>query len=501
MTDSNTYVLALDQGTTSSRALLVDRSGRIAHQAQQEFEQYFPNPGWVEHDPEEIWRSQCGVVKQVLGNLRAKDTIAAVGITNQRETSIIWDKKTGQAIHKAIVWQDRRTAELCETWKNRGLSPLVQSKTGLIIDSYFSASKIKWLLDSVPGARERARKGELAFGTVDSWLIWKLTGGRIHATDVSNASRTMIFNIHSGSWDEELLASFDIPAAILPEVKSCSEIYGHLDPKLFGIEAPISGVAGDQQAAMFGQQCTEPGMLKNTYGTGCFLMLNTGEKPIVSKQRLLTTIAWKFRGQTIYALEGSVFVGGAVVQWLRDGMGLIARSADIEALAAQAKDNGGVYFVPAFTGLGAPYWDPYARGTIIGLTRGTKREHIARAALEAIAFQTRDVVDAMRADAKIPLKELRVDGGASINAQLMQFQADILNANVVRPKHLESTAMGAAYFAGLATGFFSSLDEIKKLWVRDAEFKPHMDPEAVKKLYSCWQSAVRHASGWAKEVD
>ncbi len=499
MTHARTYLLALDQGTTSSRALLIDSEGNIVKQAQKEFEQFFPEPGWVEHDPEEIWRSQSTVVKQVLEGLGTDATIAGVGITNQRETSIIWDRKTGQAIHKAIVWQDRRTAELCETWKNSGLSPIVQEKTGLVIDSYFSASKISWMLDHVPGARAKAVKGELAFGTIDSWLIWKLTGGRLHATDVTNASRTMLYNIHKGEWDQELLKHFNIPASLLPEVRSCSEIYAPIERQLFGIEAPIAGVAGDQQAAMFGQQCIEPGMLKNTYGTGCFLMLNTGTSPIQSQQRLLTTIAWKLKNQTVYALEGSVFVGGAVVQWLRDGMGLIEHSADIEALAAQAKDNGGVYFVPAFTGLGAPYWDPYARGTIIGLTRGTKREHIARAALESIAYQTRDVVEAMRADAKIPLKELRVDGGASINRQLMQFQADILGANVVRPRHLESTAMGAAYFAGLSTGFFASLQDISRLWQKEAVYQAKMDQKQVHKLYARWQSAVKHASGWAKE--
>lgn len=499
MADRTSFLLALDQGTTSSRALVINAKGQVVAMAQQEFRQHFPQPSWVEHDAEDIWNSQVAVVREVMQKLDAGSTIEALGITNQRETTVIWDRKTGRPIHHAIVWQDRRTAGLCEQWKAEGHESLIQNKTGLVIDAYFSASKIKWLLDNIPGAREKAHRGELAFGTIDSWLIWKLTAGRLHATDITNASRTMLFNIREGRWDQELLDLFRIPASLLPEVRSCSEVYAKIDKSLFGFEAPITGVAGDQQAAMFGQLCLEQGMLKNTYGTGCFLMLNIGSIPIPSKNKLITTVAWKLGGRTTYALEGSVFIGGAIVQWLRDGLGLIQQSKDIEALAAQADGNGGVYFVPAFTGMGAPYWDPYARGTIIGLTRGTKREHIARAALEAIAYQTRDVVEAMRADAGIPLKELRVDGGASINSQLMQFQADLLAATVVRPQCLESTAMGAAYFAGLATGYFTNVEALRDLWQRDTAYDSTMPEGERARLYKSWQSAVRHAAGWAKE--
>lgn len=494
------YILALDQGTTSSRALLIDPTGKVLGIEQQEFPQIYPEPGWVEHKPEDIWSSQFAVLKKLVKNLKSGDEIAAIGITNQRETTIIWDRKTGKAIANAIVWQDRRTADQCEQWKKLGLAEHIQQKTGLVIDAYFSASKIKWLLDNVPDARKRANNGELAFGNVDSWLMWNLTDGKVHATDVTNASRTMIFNIHTGEWDKTLLELFEIPAALLPEVKSCSEFYGQVSQEKFGFAAPITGVAGDQHAALFGQLCLEPGMIKNTYGTGCFLMLNTGKTPILSQKKLVTTIAWKVGKETTYALEGSIFMGGAIVQWLRDGLEMIAKSSDIEALAAKAKDNGGVYFVPAFTGLGAPYWDPYARGTLIGLTRGTKKEHIARAALEAIAYQTRDIIDAMRVDAKIPLKELRVDGGASANGQLMQFQADLLNATVVRPKSLELTAMGVAYFAGLSTGFFESIDQIKKLWEKEVSYEAKMPAEHREKLYKTWQAAVQHASGWAKHL-
>lgn len=492
------YILALDQGTTSSRALLIDAAGKVAGMEQQEFTQLYPQPGWVEHKPEEIWSSQFAVLQKLVKKLDAKDEIAAIGITNQRETTIVWDRKTGKAIANAIVWQDRRTADQCEEWKKRGLSEHIQQKTGLVIDAYFSASKIKWILDNVQGARERANKGELAFGNVDSWLMWNLTDGKVHATDVTNASRTMLFNIHSGEWDKSLLELFDIPASLLPSVKSCSEVFGEVAKEKFGFAAPIAGVAGDQHAALFGQLCLEPGMIKNTYGTGCFLMLNTGKEPILSRKKLVTTIAWKLGKETTYALEGSIFMGGAIVQWLRDGLEMIEKSSDIEALAKKAQDNGGVYFVPAFTGLGAPYWDPYARGTLIGLTRGTKKEHIARAALEAIAYQTRDIIDAMREDAKIPLKELRVDGGASANSQLMQFQADLLKATVVRPKSLELTAMGAAYFAGLATGFFESVEQIKKLWHKEIAYEPKMDEKDRERLYKTWQVAVQHAAGWAK---
>lgn len=493
------YILALDQGTTSSRALLVDQKGQIAGSSQEEFRQIYPQPGWVEHDANEIWESQFKVLKNLVQKLKSGDSIDSIGITNQRETTIIWDRKTGKPIANAIVWQDRRTADQCEEWKKRGLSEHIQQKTGLIIDAYFSASKIKWILDNVEGARDRANKGELAFGNVDAWLMWKLTDGKVHATDVTNASRTMIFNIHTGAWDKDLLKTFDIPASLLPEVRSCSEIFGQVEASKFGHAAPIAGVAGDQHAALFGQLCLEPGMIKNTYGTGCFLMLNIGKDAILSHKKLVTTVAWKLGGEVTYALEGSIFMAGAIVQWLRDGLEMIEKSSDIEALAASAKDNGGVYFVPAFTGLGAPYWDPYARGTIIGLTRGSTKNHIALAALQAIAFQTRDIIDAMREDAKIPIKELRVDGGASINSQLMQFQADLLSASVVRPKSLELTAMGVAYFAGLATGFFKNIDEIKGLWTKEVSYEPKMDKKESARLYKTWQAAVQHAAGWARE--
>ncbi|RYZ59186.1 MAG: glycerol kinase [Proteobacteria bacterium] len=493
------YILALDQGTTSSRALLVDQKGQIAGSSQEEFRQIYPQPGWVEHDANEIWESQFKVLKNLIQKLKSGDSIDSIGITNQRETTIIWDRKTGKPIANAIVWQDRRTADQCEEWKKRGLSEHIQQKTGLIIDAYFSASKIKWILDNVEGARDRANKGELAFGNVDAWLMWNLTDGKVHATDVTNASRTMIFNIHTGAWDKDLLKTFDIPLSLLPEVKSCSEIFGQVEASKFGHAAPIAGVAGDQHAALFGQLCLEPGMIKNTYGTGCFLMLNIGKEAILSHKKLVTTVAWKLNGEVTYALEGSIFMAGAIVQWLRDGLQMIEKSADIEALASSAKDNGGVYFVPAFTGLGAPYWDPYARGTIIGLTRGSTKNHIALAALQAIAFQTRDIIDAMREDAKIPIKELRVDGGASINSQLMQFQADLLSATVVRPKSLELTAMGVAYFAGLATGFFKNIDEIKQLWTKEVSYEPKMDKKESARLYKTWQAAVQHAAGWARE--
>lgn len=501
MATGNSYLLALDQGTTSSRALLIDDKGQVAGMAQQEFRQIYPEPGWVEHDANEIWESQSKVVRELVQKMSGQDRLVGVGITNQRETTIVWDRKTGRPIANAIVWQDRRTAAYCEQLKAKGFSDRIQSKTGLVIDSYFSATKIRWLLEKIPGARDKAQRGELAAGTVDSWLIWQLTKGKVHATDMTNASRTMLFNIHKGEWDQELLDLLEIPKSLLPEVKSCSEIYGTMDKDLFGHAAPIAGVAGDQHAALFGQLCLEPGMLKNTYGTGCFLMLNTGSKPIPSHNKLLSTIAWRLGKETTYALEGSVFIGGAVVQWLRDGLGIIANSKEIETLSAKAENNGGVYFVPAFTGLGAPYWDPYARGTIIGLTRGTGREHIARAALEAIAYQTRDVVEAMRADANIPLKELRVDGGASANPQLMQFQADLLHAAVVRPKCLESTAMGAAYFAGLATGFFPHTDALKGLWQRDVKYEPKMHETERRRLYEAWKAAIKHAAGWARDAE
>src|SRR5436190_13795754 len=443
------YILALDQGTTSSRAIVFDHDGAIRAVAQKEFTQIFPAAGWVEHDPQEIWASQIGVAVEALGRaqLRPAD-IAAIGITNQRETTIVWDRDSGEPLHNAIVWQDRRTADYCERLKADGAGEMIQAKTGLLIDAYFSASKIRWILDNVPGARARADAGKLAFGTVDSWLVWKLTGHAQHITDVSNASRTMLFNIHTLKWDDELLKIFGVPASLLPEVRSSSEPYGHVSPSL-GIESvPIAGIAGDQQAALFGQMCLQPGMSKNTYGTGCFLLQHIGTEPTRSKQRLVTTVAWQIGGRTEYALEGSVFIGGAVVQWIRDGLGLVRSAAEIEALAATVPDNGGVYLIPAFAGLGAPHWDPYARGTIVGITRGTTAGHVARAALESIAYQVSDLLDAMRADAGVPLSELRVDGGAATNDTLMQFQADLLAAPVVRPAVTATAALGAAYLAG-----------------------------------------------------
>ncbi len=489
-------ILALDQGTTSSRAIVFDRDGAIKAVAQKEFRQIFPKAGWVEHDAQEIWASEIGVAVEALGRakLKARD-VTAIGITNQRETTIIWDRATGDPIHHAIVWQDRRTAELCEQLKAGGSGRMVQEKTGLLIDAYFSASKIRWLLDHVPGARERAASGRLAFGTVDSWLIWKLTGGRVHATDASNASRTMLFNIHSQQWDEELLRLFDVPLSILPEVRGSSELYGHaVAPGLNDV--PIAGVAGDQQAALFGQMCRQPGMSKNTYGTGCFLLQNIGATAAQSRQQLVTTIAWRIGTRTDYALEGSVFIGGAVVQWLRDGLGLIRTAADVESLALGVPDNGGVYFVPAFAGLGAPHWDPFARGAILGLTRGATAAHLARAALESIAFQVADLLDAMKADAGIALTELRVDGGASANNTLMQIQADFLGVPVVRPAVTETTALGAAYLAGLGTGFWKSTDEITGQWRVDRRFEPAMRASEARALRARWSAAVERAKRW-----
>ena len=459
------YILALDQGTSSSRAIVFDHEGNIRSVAQQEFTQYFPQPGWVEHNPMEIWSSEAAVIAQAISEIGIGGLdIAAIGITNQRETTIVWDARTGVPVHNAIVWQDRRTSAFCDTLKERGLVDMIREKTGLIIDAYFSGTKIKWILDNVPGAREKAEAGELRFGTVDSWLVWQLTRGEVHITDVSNASRTMLFNINTLEWDKELLELLDIPLSMMPAVKSSSEVYGHTKTTIFAHEVPIAGIAGDQQAALFGQMCTDPGAVKNTYGTGCFLLMNTGPQPILSKNNLLTTVAWKIGDTVNYALEGSIFVGGSVVQWLRDGLGVIRSSSEIEALASSVEDNGGVYFVPALTGMGAPYWDQYAHGVICGITRGTTAAHIARAALEGIAFQTMDIVRAMEKDAGVPLAELKVDGGASRNNLMMQFQADILGANVVRPVVTETTAMGAAYLAGLAVGYWSSLDEIKAQW-------------------------------------
>lgn len=483
------YILALDQGTSSSRALVFDHEGNVCSVAQMEFTQHFPQPGWVEHDPMEIWASEAAVIAEAISKIgiNGKD-IAAIGITNQRETTIVWDAETGKPVHNAIVWQDRRTAAYCDELKARGLTDKIREKTGLIIDAYFSGTKIKWILDNVPGARERAEAGKLRFGTVDSWLVWQLTKGEVHITDVTNASRTMLFNINTLEWDKEMLDLLGIPASMLPEVKSSSEVYGHTKTTIFAHEVPIAGIAGDQQAALFGQMCTTPGSVKNTYGTGCFLLMNTGTKPILSKNKLLTTIAWKIGDTVNYALEGSIFVGGSVVQWLRDGLGIIRSSSEIEALASSVPDNGGVYFVPALTGMGAPYWDQDARGTICGLTRGATAAHIARAALEGIAFQTMDIVSAMEKDAGVKLAELKVDGGASRNNLLMQFQSDVLGADVVRPRVTETTGMGAAYLAGLAVGFWASPDEIRSQWQTDRTFSP--SGKDVAPLKAGWADAI-----------
>jgi glycerol kinase len=467
------YILSLDQGTTSSRAIIFDKKGSIVATAQKEFTQIFPQPGWVEHDANEIWSTQIGVATEavVKAGLTIND-IAAIGITNQRETTIVWDRDTHLPICNAIVWQDRRTAEYCDKLKKDGAAEKIREKTGLVTDAYFSGTKVKWILDNVEGARDKAQKGELCFGTVDSWLLWKLTNGKVHATDVSNASRTLLYNIHTLQWDQELLQLFGIPESMLPEVRSSSEVYGHTDNILTAAKVPVSGIAGDQQSALFGQMCTQPGMVKNTYGTGCFMLMNTGTKPVASKNNLLTTIAWKVNGEVQYALEGSVFIGGAVVQWLRDGLHIIQTSGDVEALALKAEDNGGVYLVPAFTGLGAPYWNQHARGTIVGITRGSTDAHIARAAIESIAFQSMDLLKAMEADAGLPIKEVRVDGGATINNHLMQFQSDILNTQVIRPQVTETTALGAAYLAGLAVGFWKNVDELQQYWQKDRTSLP-----------------------------
>ncbi|HJQ19467.1 MAG TPA: glycerol kinase GlpK [Gemmatimonadaceae bacterium] len=489
------YILALDQGTTSSRAIVFDRAGSIVSVAQKEFPQIFPQPGWVEHDPDDIWSTQAGVATEALtkAQLTARD-IAAIGITNQRETAVVWDRTTGRPICNAIVWQDRRTAGICDRLRSRKLDRVIRRKTGLVVDAYFSATKVQWILEKVPGAKAKAKAGELAFGTVDSWLVWNLTGGRVHATDATNASRTMLYDITKGEWDSELLKMFGVPRSMLPEVRSSSEVYGKTT--LLGDEIPIAGIAGDQQAALFGQACSKPGMAKNTYGTGCFMLMNTGTKPIASKNNLLTTVAWQIGNRTEYALEGSIFIAGAVVQWLRDGLGFFPSSPQVERLAASVPDTGGVYLVPAFAGLGAPHWDQYARGTIVGLTRGTTKAHLARAALEAIALQTMDVLAAMQADAKIKLKELRVDGGASANDLLMQMQADLLNVPVVRPKVTETTALGAAYLAGLAVGFWKSQAEIAKQWQVDRRFTPAMKAADRKRIAGEWTRALERSKGW-----
>jgi glycerol kinase len=493
------YILALDQGTTSSRALLFDHDGGIAAIAQKEFQQIFPQPGWVEHDPEEIWSSQISVAVEAMakGGLSPKD-VAGIGITNQRETTIVWDRETGRAISNAIVWQDRRTAAFCDQLKAEGLARMIQERTGLVIDAYFSGTKITWILENVVGARARAGAGKLAFGTVDSWLVWKLTGGKVHVTDASNASRTMLYNIHTGQWDDEILKRFGVPRSMLPEVRSSSEVYGAVQGGMGLDGIAVAGMAGDQQAALFGQMCLKPGMTKNTYGTGCFMLQQTGEKAVASKNRLLTTVAWKIGGRTEYALEGSVFIGGAVVQWLRDGLGIIRNSPDVEALAATVADNGGVYLVPAFAGLGAPHWDPYARGALLGITRGTNAGHIARAALEGIAYQVADLLEAMHLDAGIQLAELRVDGGASMNNLLMQFQADLLGVPVVRPAITETTALGAAYLAGIAVGFWKNTADVSAQWKVDRRFDPQMPRAAASALQSRWKEALARSQGWEK---
>lgn len=485
------YILALDQGTSSSRAIVFDHEGRICATAQKEFPQHFPKPGWVEHDPKDIWSSEASVIAEAITSMGINGlNIAGIGITNQRETTIVWDAETGEPVYNAIVWQDRRTSEYCDSLKEQNLTGFIREKTGLIIDAYFSATKIRWILENVPGARARAEAGKLRFGTVDTWLLWNLTRGECHMTDVSNASRTMLFNIHTLNWDEDLMKLFGIPMSMLPEVHSSSEIYGYTKTTIFAHKVPVAGIAGDQQAALFGQMCTTPGSVKNTYGTGCFLLMNSGTKPITSSHNLLTTIAWKIGDTVNYALEGSIFVGGSVVQWLRDGLGIIKSSSEIESLAMTVPDNGGVYFVPALTGLGAPYWDQYAKGTICGLTRGTTAAHIARAALEGIAFETMDIVNAMEHDAGIKLAELKVDGGASRNNLMMQFQADILGTKVIRPKVTETTAMGACYLAGLATGYWDSLDDIKRQWNADKVFEPLAPAEKVLKLKEGWANAI-----------
>lgn len=492
------YILAFDAGTTSSRAIVFNKEGKICSIAQKEFTQLFPKSGWVEHDPHEIWSSQAAVAAEAITKIGINgNNISAIGITNQRETTIVWDRITGEPVYNAIVWQDRRTSEYCDELKAQGKTPYIQEKTGLILDAYFSATKIRWILENVSGARERAERGELAFGTVDSWIVWQLTRGEKHITDVSNASRTMLYNIHTLEWDKDLLQMFDIPESMMPQVCASSEVYGHTKTTIFASKVPIAGIAGDQQAALFGQMCTEPGMTKNTYGTGCFILMNTGDKPVLSKNNLVTTIGWKLDGKVTYALEGSIFVGGAIVQWLRDGLGLIHSSSEVEKLALSVPDNGDVYFVPALTGLGAPHWDQYARGTIVGISRGTTAGHIARAALEGIAYQTMDVVEAMVRDSGVPLKELRVDGGAANNNLLMQFQADQLEKSVIRPQTTETTALGAAYLAGLAVGFWENLEEVRKQWHIDTEFIPNADVD-TKLCREKWTEAVKRSLNWIK---
>lgn len=495
----STYILSLDQGTTSSRSMLFDQQGNIVSMAQKEFKQHFPHPGWVEHDAEEIWSTQYGTLAETVAKAGiTMRQVVGIGITNQRETTVVWDRKTGKPVYPAIVWQDRRTAAFCDELKAAGLSSIIRERTGLVIDAYFSATKLRWILDHVPQAREKAEKGQLAFGTIDTWLVWKLSGGELHVTDVSNASRTLLLNIHTGEWDDDLLRLFNIPRNLLPEVKPSSKIYGVTGSFIPDSRIPIAGIAGDQQAALFGQQCTTPGMVKNTYGTGCFMLMNTGGKAITSSNNLLTTIAWKINDKTEYALEGSVFIAGAVVQWLRDELRIIRKSAEVEELAAQVKDSNGVYIVPAFAGLGAPHWNPYAKGSIFGLTRGSNKSHIARAALDSIAYQTHDVLKAMEADAGIKIKELRVDGGATVNDKLMQFQSDILDTKVVRPVITETTALGAAYLAGLAVGYWKNVTDIQQQWKADKVFEPSIDEEQRNGLVKGWQRAVSASIAWAE---
>ena len=490
-------ILALDQGTTSSRAIVFAHDGSMLAVAQQEFRQIFPQAGWVEHDALEIWQSQLGTARDALAKAGVKASdVAAIGITNQRETTVVWDRKTGEPIHHAIVWQDRRTAGFCDELKAAGKAAFIQERTGLVIDAYFSGSKLRWLLDHVPGARERAERGELAFGTIDSWLLWQLTGGACHVTDATNASRTMLYNLRTGDWDDELLTLLDVPRSLLPEVRSSSEVYAETAPGLFDAPIKIAGIAGDQQAALFGQNCFSRGMAKNTYGTGCFMLMNIGAEPVPSKHQLLTTVAWRQGGGTDFALEGSIFIGGAVVQWLRDGLGIIQSSSEVEALAATVADCGGVYLVPAFAGLGAPYWDQYARGTLTGLTRGTHRGHIARAALEGIAFRVADILEVMNQDSGIPIAELRVDGGACANNLLMQFQADILQVPVVRPQVIETTALGAAYLAGLATGFWQNREDVSRAWQTDRTFAPQLSADEAAHRRSRWSEALQRSRDW-----
>ncbi|WP_422349205.1 glycerol kinase GlpK [Flagellimonas sp.] len=495
------YILALDQGTTSSRAVVVDKKGTIVAVAQKEFTQIFPKPGWVEHDAKEIWATQAGMAAEAVSQKGLKaEQISAIGITNQRETVVVWDKRTGEPIYNAIVWQDKRTAGYCDELKSQGKSEMIRNKTGLVIDSYFSGTKVKWILDHVDGAREKAKSGNLLMGTIDTWLIWKMTEGNLHITDVTNASRTLLFNINTMDWDVELLELFGIPKEMLPQVKQSSEVYGYTSPNFFASKIPIAGIAGDQQAALFGQMCTQEGMVKNTYGTGCFMLMNIGDQPIVSKKNLLTTVAWKIDGKTTYALEGSVFIAGAVVQWLRDSLNIIKTSSEVEQLAGSVKDSDGVYLVPAFAGLGAPYWNQHAQGTVFGLTRGSTDAHIARAALDSIAYQTMDILRAMEADSGITINELRVDGGATVNNLLMQFQADVLDTVTVRPKVVETTVMGAAYLAGLAVNYWKSPEEIQDIWQTDVHFKPSKERETIDQKIKGWYKAIRALEYWANEA-